>query len=54
MSTPTYEEIAKSFELWIQYVDPSGNDTFQDFESKSVEEKIAFQVKCFGPEEAAE
>lgn len=50
MSTPTYAEIAASFDLWIQYVDPSGCDTIETFEAMSVDEKIAFQVKCFGPE----
>lgn len=54
MSTPTYEEIAKSFELWREYVDPSGHDTEEKFNAMDVEAKIAFQVRCFGPEEDSE
>ena len=51
MRTITYEEIAESFELWGEYVDPSGCDTETDFNRMTVEEKIAIQVHCFGPVE---
>lgn len=50
ITKPTYAEIANSFALWMEYVDPSGHDTQEKFDSMSTEEKIAFQEKCFGPE----
>jgi hypothetical protein len=51
---PSYEQIASDFSLWGEYVDPQGLDSLSKFESMSTAEKIEFQVKCFGPEEADE
>jgi hypothetical protein len=49
----TYEQIAKSFELWQEYVDTSGIMSYSDFEAMSVEERVQFQVNCFGAERSA-
>jgi hypothetical protein len=51
MKTYTYQEIAESFVLWGEYVDPSGIDTEEAFDAMTTDEKIAFQEKCFGSEE---
>lgn len=53
---PTYtcEEIAKSWELWQEYVDPGANQTHQEFEEMTLEERISFMEECFGPEENSE
>lgn len=47
---PTYREIANSFHLWQEYADPSGHDTEEQFNATSEEQKIAFLIRCFGPE----
>ena len=48
----TYEEIAKNWSLWIEYVDPNGEMSQEEFDSLSVEEKIDIQVAAFGPEKS--
>lgn len=48
----TYEEIAKNWSLWIEYVDPNGEMTKEEFDALSVEEKIEIQVAAFGPEKS--
>jgi hypothetical protein len=47
MNSPTNTEIANSFFLWGQYVDPSGLDTEEAFNAKSEAEKLAFIEQCF-------
>lgn len=54
MKKYTYAQIANDFCLWGEYVDTSGIDTREKFEAMTESEKIAIQVKCFGPESAAE
>lgn len=51
MSKHSYEEIANSYALWLEFVDPSGLTTEADFEAQSVEEKVEFIKSCFGPDE---
>jgi hypothetical protein len=46
----TYKQIAENFALWREYVDPSGLHTQEDFDSMTLQEKIDFQINCFGPE----
>ena len=53
MNTSTYPEIAESFELWGAYADPNGLYTREAFEAMTVEERIQFQIVCFGPEKTA-
>jgi hypothetical protein len=48
----TYQQIAENFSLWSEYVDPSGLHSQEDFDAMTLEEKIDFQVKCFGAQEA--
>jgi hypothetical protein len=45
---PTYQEIANDYDLWGEYVDPSGLHSRTDFDAMSAEEKIQFQVDRFG------
>ena len=45
---PTYQEIANDYDLWGEYVDPSGLHSRTDFDAMSPEEKIQFQVDRFG------
>ena len=47
----TYEEIATDWNLWAEFVDPSGESTEEQFNAWTVEEKIAIQVDIFGAEE---
>jgi hypothetical protein len=50
MNKPTYSEIASSFALWQQYVDPQGLDTEEAFNSQSVKSKISCLKVRFGPD----
>lgn len=47
----TYEEIAESFSLWQEYVDPGALMDESEFESMPISERIQFQVNCFGPQD---
>lgn len=44
----TYKEIANCFYLWQEYVDPDGNDSQEDFESMTFQERIDIIEGCFG------
>lgn len=50
MKTPTKNEIANNYKLWMDYVDPSGLDTEEKFNSMSESEKLDMIEKCFGSE----
>ena len=48
---PTYREIATSFALWVEYVDPNGLfKREEEFDTMTVEQKIRFMIGSFGPE----
>jgi hypothetical protein len=47
---PSYAEIAQSLNLWRTYVDIDGNDSEQEFESGSWQERVIVMEECFGPE----
>lgn len=47
---PTYEQIAKSFDLWGEYVDPQATMTQEQFDAMSVKEKIKIQIDLYGEE----
>ena len=48
---PTYREIAASFALWVEYVDPNGLfKREEEFDMMTVEQKIRFMIGSFGPE----
>jgi len=49
-SHPTRAEIAASFSLWGQFVDPSGLDTRERFDAMTDAAKFAFMADCFGPD----
>lgn len=49
-SQHTYEEIANSYSLWIEYVDTDAAMTEEEFEALSTEEKVKLQVEAFGEE----
>ena len=48
MNKPTYEEIAKNFDLWGDYVDPLATMAKENFDSLSVEDKIKLIIDIFG------
>ncbi|MCR5860189.1 hypothetical protein [Mesorhizobium sp. J428] len=50
MSTPTYAEIAASWDIWIEYVDTDATMTAEEFDAMSIEDKVALQVVAFGAE----
>lgn len=49
-SKPTYSEIANSYVLWMEYIDPSGIESEKSFNQKSEAEKIQIITWCFGEE----
>lgn len=54
MNKPTYEQIAKSYDLWGDYVDPHATMSKETFDALSTEVKVQMQIDMFGPEEEAE
>ena len=49
----TMAEIAQDYELWEEYVDPSGTMTEEEFDELDTAEKVRMQREMF-PGEAAE
>lgn len=47
MKHPTSYQIATNYQLWIEYVDPVGNGTEEEFNAWTVEEKIQIQKECW-------
>jgi hypothetical protein len=45
---PTYAEVASSYHLWGEYVDPNGIMTEHDFDLLAFEEKIELQEDIWG------
>jgi hypothetical protein len=52
MKSPTYEEIASSYPLWLEFCDIDGHDTKEWFDKTDVQEKVEFLIHCFGEEKA--
>jgi hypothetical protein len=50
----TYEQIAESFTLWADYVDPNATMTEEQFNQMTTEEKVEMQVEIFGEEDSDE
>ncbi len=50
MSNATYTEIADSFALWAEYVDPSATMTEAEFDAMDVDDRMAIIETCFGAE----
>ena len=41
-------EIATSWELWCEYVDPAATMTRAEWDAMSVAERLRLMVECFG------
>ena len=50
----SYDDVARDFNLWGQCVDPHATMTEEEFNSMTLEEKIALLRKLFGDEQAEE
>ena len=46
----TYADIAANWDLWCEYVNPSGSDSHEDWKARSVKENIERIELCFGLE----
>jgi hypothetical protein len=44
-------EMASDYELWVEYVDPDGVVSQEEFDAMSVAERIAMIEEVFGKEE---
>ena len=42
---------ANSWSLWIEYVDPDGNMTREEFDAMTTEQKVSLQAESFGTED---
>ena len=47
-----YADIINDYDLWMEYVDPSGVDSEQDFNRMTVGEKLDIIKSSFGLEDA--
>ena len=54
MKTPTIQEMASNFQVWVEYVDPAAVVEEEKFEEMSVEEKVRIIESVFGPEKPEE
>ena len=50
MASPTYEQIAGSFDLWQEYADTAGVFARDEFSSLSIADRVALLIEVFGPE----
>ena len=50
----TMTEIADSYELWAEYVDPDATMTEAEFDKLTIEEKVTMQLEMFPYEAAGE
>lgn len=48
MKKPTSLEIANSYALWMEYVDPSGIDSESAFNAMTIAERLEVIQSCFG------
>ena len=48
---PTYSQIAQSFDLWIDYVDPLDTMTCDEFDAMPFADRVALIETIFGPEQ---
>lgn len=49
-----YEEAARDYSQWIEYVDTDGYMSEDEFNSTPVDKKVQIIIDCFGPEEPEE
>lgn len=54
MRKPTYEELAKNYQKWIEYFDIYGILNEKEFEETLITEKIKMLIECYGEEEKEE
>jgi len=45
-----YEEIAASWEMWMDYADPQATMEKAEFDAMTHEDRMEFLIGCFGPE----
>lgn len=50
MNSPTYQQIATDYRLWLEYNDPQRTTSEGEFEAMSVAEKVALLVAAHGAE----
>ncbi len=50
MTHPTYEQQARDWHLWREYVDLDAVMTIEEFEAMTVDERIGLIIETFGPE----
>jgi hypothetical protein len=50
MSRRAYAEIASSFDLWQDYIDPNATTSRAEFDAMSHADRVALIVETFGPE----
>jgi hypothetical protein len=54
MTKATYAEIANNWALWNEFVNTDATMSRDEFDSLTTEQKVALQVKAFGPEQDSE
>jgi hypothetical protein len=51
MTKPAYDQIAKDFDLWQEYVDPNATVSEAELKALSHADRVALIIKTFGPED---
>jgi hypothetical protein len=50
MSSPTYRQCALDWDLWCEWVNPGGDMSREEFDALTINERVALEIDCFGPE----
>jgi hypothetical protein len=50
MPRPTYDEIASSYPLWQEHIDPNATTGRASFDAMSHDDRMALITETFGPE----
>lgn len=54
MKKPSYADVAESFSLWCDYVDPMATMTKEEFDAMTIDQKVKMQEDIWGEEETEE
>lgn len=50
MPSPTYAQIASSYALWQEHIDPNATTSRADFDAMNHADRVAQIIETFGPE----
>jgi hypothetical protein len=49
--TPSRKELARDWDLWCEYVNPSGAMSRDEFDAMTEDQRLTFMAACFGDDD---